>query len=238
MNSTRVAHAFAFALQAALVSPGTEASDTAANSPILELASLSQETRDSAAAILRQSYTAPPATNWDTLISSLKLGSRRTNVLNQLVSLKLQPEGGIGSGNTDTVLYRLDSSWVLECSFTNSTADGRLSRRRLSQHIQDVWVEPPHGFSGVWKTYYANGQPSHQISYQGGLQEGEVILYRSDGTKSVVSHLINGMAEGKEEGFYPSGKVAYKGQHKAGAQVGTWTWYKEDGSVESNKEFP
>jgi antitoxin component YwqK of YwqJK toxin-antitoxin module len=45
------------------------------------------------------------------------------------------------------------------------------------------------------------------------------------------------MIVGKDTGYYASGRIKYRGQHKDGKQVGTWTWYNEDGSVQSKKDY-
>src|SRR4051812_8508402 len=80
-----------------------------------DLNSKSQEIRDAAAKLLRQTYSPPPRTNWDRLLNSLKLGTSETNVMDQLRSMNLRFDGGAGSGNTITELCRLDDLWILEC---------------------------------------------------------------------------------------------------------------------------
>lgn len=204
-------------------------------SSVEDLSSPSQETRDAAAKILRATYTPPPRTNWDLVVSTFKIGSSKTNILAQLHSLNLHAGGGVGSGNTETETYPLDDYWTLKCSFTNTTAGSGLARVSLVGRPNNIWVEPPANFTGAWKTYWANGQPSHELHYKDGQLEGLLTTFFTDGSKSVISPQHNGVPDGVEEGYHPSGRIAYKGTYKAGKQVGHWIWYKADGSIESKK---
>lgn len=169
-------------------------------------------------------------------------------------------QAGSISGNLN-VQYRLDGLWVIDTWFTNSYSNEgsikeekqepsqatpvspvsfinrALSRVELQERLRDMWIEPPTNFTGVWKTYWVNGYPHYQIQYKNGHYDGEFTSFYPDGSKAVVQHYSNGVAEGEDMGFYRSGRVNYKGQYKADRQVGHWTWYKEDGSVESEKDY-
>jgi hypothetical protein len=206
-------------------------------SPIADLSSPSQEKRDAAAKILRATYVPASRTNWDLLVSSLQVGSPKTKILAQLQSLNLRIGGGVGSGNTEIETYPLDEFWSLECSFTNTVSGSGLARVGLTSGMSNIWVEPPTNFTGIWTTYYANGEQSDRIQYKGGRYNGEFIAFYSDGSRSVVSHHTNGVSEGEEVGFFPSGRVKHKGNYHAGAQVGKWIWYREDGSIESQRDY-
>lgn len=205
-------------------------------SPLADLSSPSQETRDAAAKILRATYTPPSRTNWDVLVSTLKVGSPKTNIEAQLQALNLHVGGGVGSGNTETVTYPLDDYWSLECSFTN-TADGRLAGVGLVGGLREVYTEPPTNFTGLWTDYYVNGQKSGEGYYKNGKLDGNGVGFDSKGKTNLIHHWVNGVSDGEETGFYPSGKIAYKGKYKAGKQAGHWIWYKEDGSIESEKDY-
>jgi hypothetical protein len=142
----------------------------------------------------------------------------------------------VGIGKID---YGLDDRWVLECSFTNNrsgVSNSGLAQVALREQLRNVWVEPPTNFTGVWRTYWVNGQPSHEFHYKDGHPEGVLTTFRPDGSKTGVSPLRNGVPDGEETVFYPSGKIRYKGTYSAGSPVGTWVWYKEDGSVESKQD--
>lgn len=206
-------------------------------SPRDDLSSPSQEVRDAAAKILRETYKPPPATNWDALVRALELGTKRSVIEAQLRSSNLVVGGGVGIGK---IAYGLDDRWVLECSFTNflsGVANSALAHVALREQLHHVWVEPATNFTGVWRTYWVNGQPSDEFHYQDGRQEGVMTTFYPDGSKVGSVLLHNGVSEGEETTYYPSGKIYYKGTYRAGKQVGTWVWYNEDGSVQSKKDY-
>ncbi len=204
--------------------------------PRSDLASPSQATRDAAAKILRTTYKPPPRSEWEPLLMKISPGDKRADVQELLRPLKLHAERGMENGLGGPVLteqYRLDDLWVLGCSYRN----GVLLKRKLSEQLRHVWVDPPAGFTGVWTTYFVNGQPSHEIQYKDGKYEGLFTALNPDGSKCYTQHYQQGVAEGEDAGYYPSGRVRYLGRCSAGKQVGKWTWYNDDGSVQSSRDF-
>jgi hypothetical protein len=204
-------------------------------SPADDLSSPSQEVRDTAARILRASYNAPSRTNWEGVINSITNCMTKTNVLELLSIYHVTPLWGGGSGGSYSQAYRLDDAWILICWFREQ--DEILLERKLSPSLRYVWIAPPTNFSGVWITYFVNGQKSHEIHYDGGKYHGEFIAYSSDGSKSFVQHFDHDLAEGADTGFFSSGRTNYYGIHNRGKQVGIWTWYNEDGSIKSKKDY-
>jgi hypothetical protein len=207
-------------------------------SPTSDLASTNQEVRDAAAKILRETYVPPARTKWDALVEKMKVGSLMTNFTELLAPYTNNAEGGGGSGIVGWVRYRLDDLWLLELSYTARSSSNQLIHCKLIEQIRDVWVEPPNNFTGVWRTYSANGQLRHEFQYKNGQLEGLLTTFYPDGSKCYTAQQHNGLFDGEGIGFYPSGRIKYKGQSKVGVQVGTWTWYNEDGTVQSKKEFP
>lgn len=209
-------------------------------SPIDDLGSPSQEIRDAAAKTLRKTYTSPPSTNWDALVSTLKLGTPQSVIEAQLRASNFAVSGSTSFGSTDVKWYRLDDLWLLHCTFTNTMSgltNRALDQIALKEQMREIWVKPPSNFTGVWRTFWANGQPSYEFHYKDGLPEGVLTTFYPDGAKCVVSPQHNGIPAGEEMGFYSSGRIKYKGQYRAGSQVGRWIWYKEDGSVEETKDY-
>jgi hypothetical protein len=202
--------------------------------PLDDLASPSQEGRDAAAKVLRETYVAPPVDRFKGLLDSVKIGERRSQLLQQLrpfnVPLELPPQQEGASLTT----YRLDDRWVLQCVFLNEV----LRDRSLLEDVRDVSVEPPAKYTGVWTTYYVNGQPCREIHYNYGAYSGTVTSYHPDGSKSRIENFGPRGHEGEEIGYFPSGAVAYRGNYEAGSKVGKWTWYNEDGTVRSVQEQP
>jgi hypothetical protein len=198
------------------------------------LASPFQGQRDLGAQILRGAYVAPPRANWDVFVKRLKPGMKRAEAENVLRSVNAVPGGGGGMGTWETYEYRLDDLWVVNCSFTNSV----LSDAQINEEMNAFRILPPANFTGDWVTYWANGQRSDVRHYQDGKQEGIGTSFFPDGvSQAVICSFRNGVEDGEETGYFKSGKIHYKGRYKAGKQIGHWVWYKEDGTVESEKDF-
>jgi hypothetical protein len=204
-----------------------------ASSAIPDLSSPLQAERDAAARVLRETYVPPPRTNWTSLVAMLQPGMSETNVLAKLRSLNFRSDGGYGRSGVDIKTFRLDDLWVLACSFTNRV----LGHRALSERMQNSWVEPSGSFTGVWTTYWVNGYRSHEMEYKSGVLHGKHTLFSTNGSTLVVSHFVNGLSEGETTGFFPSGRTNYQGQFKSGAYVGTWIWFREDGTIESKRDY-
>jgi len=202
-------------------------------SPRSDLSSTNQATRDAAAKILRETYTSPPRTNWDSLVASLKVGMSKTNILQLLKPVISRPPSGAGSGSFETEQFRLDDLWVLECHFDHGFIGCKLFPQTF-----EVWIEPPAHFTGLWTAYYVNGQRSHEIRYKDGKRDGEMTSFYDDGSKAVVTRSIEGITEGSETGYFRSGKTNYTGAYKAGEMIGTWRWFNEDGTIKSTQQHP
>ena len=141
------------------------------SSPADDLASPSQETRDAAAKILRRTWEPPARTNWETLLSAIKIGMHETNVLELLRPLTgLTNASGWGSGGVGAGIYRLDDLYLIE--YTYRTSDHIVIGRSLLQRLREVWPpDPPTDFTGIWVSYYANGQAYCRIGYTNGVRE-------------------------------------------------------------------
>lgn len=203
-------------------------------SPASDLNSLSQETRDAAAKILRSAYTPSSRANWDSLVASIKIGDNKTNVIEMLRRHNFKSEGGAGTGSYESRLFRLDDLWVLELSSERDLVVGC----QLREQMRDVWILPPTNFSGVWRTYWINGQRSAEVHVKDGKYFGDFTGFDSKGLKSYVQHFDNNLLVGEETGYFPSGRISYRGQHETNAYVGTWVWYNEDGSTNRVQQFP
>jgi len=204
------------------------------SSSVDDLASPSQETRDAAARVLRSSWVAPSRTNWNLLLDALKVGMPKTNVIELLRPLKVTTGSGGASGAVHWEGSRLDDLWVLECSYHS---DDLLFGWRLYEQMRNVWVPPATNFSGIWTTYYVNGQRQSEIHYKNGRYFGEFTGFRSDGTKAYVQHYGDQGADGEDTGYFPSGRVAYRGRLQRDKQVGTWVWFNEDGTTNSVRDY-
>ncbi len=75
------------------------------------------------------------------------------------------------------------------------------------------WRNSESQRDGIWYSYYDHGSKWSELTYTDGIKNGESIVY------------------------YPDATIHYKGQYKNDVKVGTWTFFKEDGTVESEKKY-
>jgi hypothetical protein len=204
--------------------------------PVEDLASPSQETRDRAAKGLRETSQEVPGKQWDTLMSEIKEGDTKAEILERLKPFHARAEMGLGSGGSHSESYRLDDYWLLRCTYRNKGE--KLIRHELVAQTRHVWVQPPDDFTGLWTTYFVNGRRSHEIQYQNGKNLGTFTSFRGDGSIAFVQNYTEAGIDGEDLGFFPSGKIMYRAHYRAGKPVGTWTWYHEDGTVRSTREHP
>jgi len=199
------------------------------NLPTSDLASLSQETRDAAAKILRATAKPPSKIKWILRTAFIRKGENETNILALLryYNSSTGPVGGMG-GLVVCYDYQLDDYWVLECVFNDT--DKCLLRWKLFPSWRVVAVWPSTNFSGVWINYFANGQKFTECNYTNGSRFGEQITFYPNGSKSSVTQFDNGV-EKRFTGFFPSGRIQSQGQYSNGTTVGTWIQYNEDGST-------
>ena len=207
-----------------------------AASPATDLKSPSPTVRAAAAAKLRASYTPPPQAKWDALLAKLKVGDPCTNVEAILKANAIGDGSGEGGAGYSHYTYRLDDAWVLKCDYRwgsrglwNETLHAR------SIQLQPIYINlaAPTNFTGVWILYYVNGQKCLETNIKNGVQCGDNISYRDDGTKLVLKHHEPGRPEIEYTQYYHSGKVMTRGTvDQRDRHIGTWTNYSEvDGSV-------
>jgi hypothetical protein len=205
-------------------------------SPLADLASPDQATRDAAAKILRASYQPPPRTKWEPLLAKLTPGLSGKELRKLL--MPYPGEGSASGGGGTTSSFRLDDAWELTIA-TDDRNDGALMNYapQLSRRLRQIWVAPPKNYTGVWTTYYVNGQKGSVIDYRNGQYFGTFTSYHSNGFKGGVQHFDETGCNGEEIDYYPSGRISARGQYTHNRETGTWTWYNEDGSIQSTEDY-
>jgi hypothetical protein len=217
------------------------------SSRLAELRSQSQEVRDAAAKALRTIYVLPARTKWEPLFGSIKPGEKKATVLAKLQPYHVTVEMDLASGGSYVEEYRLHDRWLLRCGYRetnrelplmpNGSPDDTVIEPELVEGMRRVWVEPSPNFTGVWTTYYVNGQRGEEIHYLNGKYFGELTSFWPNGAKCYVQQYGTNGIDGGEVGYFPSGHVSYRAQHKAGKNVGVWIWYCEDGTTRSTRDF-
>ena len=201
------------------------------------LSSPSQEIRDATAGVVRLTFSPTARTKWEPTLEAIRKFVTRESVINSLQELGATPYFMTSSGQTSNESFRLDNEWVLTCHFHRTNTGAILFRSaELQESMQNVWVAPPSGFTGTWRTYFINGRVSHEIEYAAGAYSGVLTTFRSDGSRAVVQHYRHGVAHGDDTGYFPSSAVMYRGRYEHGVRVGTWVHYNEDGTVRHREE--
>jgi antitoxin component YwqK of YwqJK toxin-antitoxin module len=75
---------------------------------------------------------------------------------------------------------------------------------------------------GLWKTFYANGQPKNEGYYAAGLKEGVHKAWEQDGTFSEEAEFTAGKQTGETRWYHPQGHLAASGQMVDGVREGPW----------------
>ena len=213
------------------------AEDDTINELIKKLGSPNLEIRDEAAKQLRKSYVSPERDHWQELLAKTKPGDSKEDIRKRFsVGKNVDFKAANSTGPVHLDQYWLDTHWMLSGWFHNS--DDSLKEAWLVEHVLPVRVNPMGDFSGVWITYFANGQKYHEINYKNGKKHGTSTSYRADGSRSYIQNFKSGVIDGEYTGYYRTGEVIYRGVYSAGKKTGIWTRYQRDGSISIERDYP
>ena len=203
--------------------------------PLSGLTLPAQEARDRTAAELRAHYAPPSPARAQALLAAIRPGMPEEEMRRLDACFATPPLGASGGGGTAST-YRVDALYVLIVW----TDDRRhtVMGAQLGTATEEFWVAPPKDFTGLWVVYHANGQKSHAISYRDGNYDGTFTSFDDQGRPQVIQHYERGVAVGDETDLYPSGAVRVKGSFQGGRPAGRWTFFREDGTVESVQDHP
>jgi antitoxin component YwqK of YwqJK toxin-antitoxin module len=120
-----------------------------------------------------------------------------------------------------------------------------LSPKEIEQTPDDWWncktqatikqgKEERHG---LWTTWYSNGQPQFEGSFEHDLQHGKFVWWHQNGQKALEGHFENGKQNGAWTWWYPTGQKSIRGEYANGNPTGRWTWWKEDGKVSQSADL-
>lgn len=218
-----------------------EEQDSAASKLLKQLSSPSQQTRDTAARQLRDIYVPPTRERWDQLLSKIKPGDAKKEILRQFGTDESKVQEGRGTGPYHMETYRLDDRWLLSGWFYNvgntvGHEGNTLKEAKLADRMREVLVAPADDFTGVWTNYFVNGQRCRAANYKDGRFDGLFTAFHSDGAKAFIQHYVAGVIEGKGIGYFPTGEVSYRAFYAAGKPTGVWTWYEKDGSIRTQHD--
>lgn len=153
-------------------------------SPVEDLASPSQATRDAAATALRASYKPLPGARWTQKFGDVKPGTPKQSIVDQLTPEQVRALRTMAADGSTVAEYRLDETWVLLCIY--KAAVETVIRCRISETPRHVAVDPPGGYTGPWTEYFVSGQRAREATYRGGVLVGTSTIYHPNGQKALV----------------------------------------------------
>lgn len=215
---------------------------------IMALYAMDSEVRVSAARQLRRIVAKYPSrtTNirskdggealWMEKVNRIGAGMTKTEAAKILPVFPEAPENSsIGSGQSHSVLYRLDYNWMVRIAYHNP--DKVIERPTLIRRAFPIYVAPPGDYTGIWICWHVNGQKSFEIQFKEGKYDGVFTRFHDNGEKLVEQHYIGHVAEGTDTGWFPDGRVMYKGIYRNGKQDGRWVHFYHDGRQQSERNY-
>ncbi|MEI8006730.1 MAG: toxin-antitoxin system YwqK family antitoxin [Bacteroidota bacterium] len=138
-----------------------------------------------------------------------------------------------GEGKTArTVSYASNGRKIAEGKYTNEKKD---SIWRYFSELDGVLLSEENFItgtrSGVFKTFYPNGNVTEVIHFREGRKDGEWVQYFDDGKLKFKGTYVNDEKEGPFAGYFHNGKISFSGAYKTGHMDGPWTFYEENGEV-------
>lgn len=205
--------------------------------PTADLASPSQEVRDAAAKILLAKAKPPWKAKWLVFTTQLKICKTETNVLELLRAYNVKPEPGIIWGSlSEFAEYQLDDYWVFGCEYDSDTK--ALIRWKLLSRWRNFYLQPATNFSGVWITYYANGQKANEEHYKDGMRSGELVGFDLDGSIRSTQYFEDGKRHGLWTQYFSSlHQIEMQRQYSNNIQIADQIWYYTNGSARSITHF-
>ncbi|PKN24098.1 MAG: hypothetical protein CVU65_12730 [Deltaproteobacteria bacterium HGW-Deltaproteobacteria-22] len=203
----------------------------------VSLADAGQAVRDCAAAAIRAYLAKHPQAgdvgedHWKAKLKSIKPGITQKAFE---VATGGKNEGGVGSGRSFSITWRLDDYWVVTTHF--DLPDSLRTVDEPMRHARGVWVDPGKNYSGKWITYFVNGLMSHEIRYKNGVYESFRTYYDNGQLVSEQTY-VNGRIHGPELGFHRNGARSYSIAYDDGKSTGRWAHWYPDGKLQSEHTY-
>ena len=91
--------------------------------------------------------------------------------------------------------------------------------------------------TGIWKTYYFDGELNEEVTYAEDEKNGPWIQYFTDGAVKVQGLYINGLLEGETRFYQPDGEVMVIGSYIHNLKEGIWKFFDEKGNLVKEQEY-
>ena len=146
-------------------------------------------------------------------------------------------QAGPWSGQSGVFMLRLDDYWTVTLYVVNIEDKKLCQAPALNQHVRSTWVQPPADYTGIWVTWFVNGQKANEVHYRNGQYGGTFTAFHDNGGRCYEQHYKENICDGTDTGWYRSGKKMYEGQYKDGKQDGRWQHWYEDGKPQCLQEY-
>jgi antitoxin component YwqK of YwqJK toxin-antitoxin module len=91
--------------------------------------------------------------------------------------------------------------------------------------------------TGMWESYWDNGDLESKGSYKNGKEEGYWETYHYNGQLESKGNYMDGVRDGYWEIYFDNGNLWYKGGYRDGLKDGIWESYWVDGKLHYNRIF-
>jgi len=190
--------------------------------------------RESAAAVLRQIFSAKPGSDdssvkaaWTAKIGQIQPGMTEAQVFGIFPRYP--------GTNDSRSQYRLDPHWMLKVDYDNQNlvkTPPELIRSALL-----VAVPVPTNYTGTWIQWYANGQKGLESQCRNGKFDGLSTHFWDNGSKAHEQNYKDNALDGPTAGWHVDGKKSYEGHYRFASQHGTWTRWYANGGKQSETEY-
>ncbi len=121
---------------------------------------------------------------------------------------------------------------TLSCAIISSCGEEKKPKKKKEPSLVEIK-------DGVYTEYYPG---KTAVKFQGpqdkkGQRNGRWFFYTENGTEQSTTEYVNGKKNGLILVRYPSGNVRYSGFYQDDKEVGAWRFYKEDGSLDFEKDY-
>lgn len=140
-------------------------------------------------------------------------------------------------------------------SYLNNLREGKWLFYSADENLLQAGMYKDGKFNGPWKWFYPDGSTHRYEEYASGIEHGKVKEYDSVGTLILKGVYNSGLREGKwliiegdsrqlgeyryglkigewKHFYFPSGKLQFKGEFKAGKPYGKHSYFYEKGNPE------
>lgn len=120
----------------------------------------------------------------------------------------------------------------------SQSSSGMLDFRKLHEEYKllKLYGTPPDNYTGVWRTWYKNGNKCIERNYKYGKPHGKWIQWHKNGQKRGEANYKNGKLHGKSTEFYERGQK-HREIHFKNGEVYTDTIWDENGKPIEKKYY-